>query len=86
MRRFAALSLIGSVALASLGVTMPREAAVTPTQEVVSTRSKKAVKRARLAQSQSRIYRSRGKPPKRKLHRNMVRHSQRVRRKHRRAA
>jgi hypothetical protein len=78
--------MIAAVSLASVGVTMSRDVGVAPTHEVQSQRSKKAIKRLRSAEAAPRRHRSRGLPPKRKLHRNMVRHGRRVRRKHRRAA
>lgn len=89
MRRVGGLGLLAAISLASIGVTMvpvSSDKGIAQTQQLVSKKSKKAAKRMRYAEGDARSYRSRNKPPKRKLHRNLVRHGRRVRRKHRRAA
>lgn len=87
MRRMGLMG-IAAMAMAAGGmmpVAMTKEQGIAPAQQIVSRKSKKAMKRMKFAES-SGSYLSRNAPPKRKLHRNMVRHGRRVRRKHRRAA
>lgn len=87
MRQFgiASIMAVAATALGMLPVAATREAGMFAFENVPK-KAARAVKRVRYAEPNGRVYRARNKPPKRKLHRNMVRHSRRVRRKHRRAA
>lgn len=81
---FWALIRMAAASLAMAPVAMTKDNGIVPVEQVQSKKSKRAVKRMRFAEPLRS--RSKNPPPKRKLHRNLVTHSRRIRRKHRRAA
>ena len=88
MKGFRALAMLGAVALAAPSMT----AQLTPSPQqllaIEERRATKPVKKKKINLGLAEVtpkYRNRNKPPKRKLKRNLVTHSRRVRRKHRRA-
>lgn len=83
-RSFGLAAAIAMASLAMPGIAMTKESGIVAGAQTVSRKSKKAVKRMRFAEPLQA--RSKNPPTKRRLKRNLVTHSRRVRRKHRKAA
>lgn len=83
--KFGLAAAIAMASVAMIPVAATRDAGMFNFQHAPK-KATRAAKRVRYAEAQAKRYRGRNQPPKRKLHRNMVRHGRRVRRKHRRAA
>lgn len=82
----AGLAALAMAAPSMKPVAISKDQGIAPAQQIASKKSKRAARRLSYGGPDPYSGRSKNPPNKRQLKRNMVTHSRRLRRKHRRAA